>query len=580
MFKAIRLKTVLAFCFLSLAVLACTDSSDQTASAPAPNPGLLKYVPADTPYIFAMLEPLPEEVADKLEPKIDAMLKSYQRVIRTIVQTSAEKSAESKDDEGLPEEALAALEEFAGLLTIEGLRSAGIERNSTMVLYGVGLLPVLRMTLSDGSLLDAAMARIEAKAKDSMSVATIDGQSYRYAGNDEGRLIIAVIDDEFVLGIVPTNLPDDLLKSVLGLTLPTTSIADSGELQKIMDDNGFLSRSVGLVDFERIVATFLDDQSGVNQELLALMDYDRSELDEVCKTEIREISGIVPRLVFGSTEMSVDQFVSNMILEVRSDIAAGLATLPAPVPGLGSEQGGLFAFGMGIDLLAARSFYSDRLDALEADPYECDLFADLQEGVEQGREALNQHIPPIVYGFKGFLAVVENIEGMDLANNQPPTSADVRILVATENAAGLLAMGAMFSPEIAGLDIQPDGEPVKFESQQLAGVVDVAYVAMTDEALAISIGQASQVRLGEMLSAEINEPHPFMSMEMDTARYYDFIAKSMVMEDDEDDQLPPELEAAFGDMMAVSGKLFSRMTFQVEFTERGIEFPSTVELSD
>lgn len=580
MFKAIRLKTVLAFCFLSLAVLACTDSSDQTASAPAPNPGLLKYVPADTPYIFAMLEPLPEEVADKLEPKIDAMLKSYQRVIRTIVQTSAEKSAESKDDEGLPEGALAALEEFAGLLTIEGLRSAGIERNSTMVLYGVGLLPVLRMTLSDGSLLDAAMARIEAKAKDSMSVATIDGQSYRYAGNDEGRLIIAVIDDEFVLGIVPTNLPDDRLKSVLGLTLPTTSIADSGELQKIMDDNGFLSRSVGLVDFERIVATFLDDQSGVNQELLALMDYDRSELDEVCKTEIREISGIVPRLVFGSTEMSVDQFVSNMILEVRSDIAAGLATLPAPVPGLGSEQGGLFAFGMGIDLLAARSFYSDRLDALEADPYECDLFADLQEGVEQGREALNQHIPPIVYGFKGFLAVVENIEGMDLANNQPPTSADVRILVATENAAGLLAMGAMFSPEIAGLDIQPDGEPVKFESQQLAGVVDVAYVAMTDEALAISIGQASQVRLGEMLSAEINEPHPFMSMEMDTARYYDFIAKSMVMEDDEDDQLPPELEAAFGDMMAVSGKLFSRMTFQVEFTERGIEFPSTVELSD
>ena len=63
----------------------------------------------------------------------------------------------------------------------------------------------------------------------------------------------------------------DLLKTVLGLTLPTTSIADSGELQKIIDDNGFLSHSVSLVDFERIVATFLDDQSGVNQELLALM---------------------------------------------------------------------------------------------------------------------------------------------------------------------------------------------------------------------------------------------------------------------------------------------------------------------
>ncbi len=257
MLKAIPFKAVLAFCFLSLAVLACTDSSDKTASAPTLDPGLLKFVPADTPYVFAMLDPLPDEVADKLEPRIDAILKSYQGVLRTVVQISAEKLAESEDDKGLPEEAAAALEEFAGLLTIEGFRSAGIERDSTMVMYGVGLLPVLRMTLSDGKLLDAAIARIEAKAKDSMSVATIEGQSYRYAGNDQGRLIIAVIDDEFVLSIVPTNLPDDLLKTVLGLTLPTTSIADSGELQKIIDDNGFLSHSVSLVDFERIVATSL-----------------------------------------------------------------------------------------------------------------------------------------------------------------------------------------------------------------------------------------------------------------------------------------------------------------------------------
>ncbi len=580
MLKAIPFKAVLAFCFLSLAVLACTDSSDKTASAPTLDPGLLKYVPADTPYVFAMLDPLPDEVADKLEPRIDAILKSYQGVLRTVVQISAEKLAESEDDKGLPEEAAAALEEFAGLLTIEGFRSAGIERDSTMVMYGVGLLPVLRMTLSDGKLLDAAIARIEAKAKDSMSVATIEGQSYRYAGNDQGRLIIAVIDDEFVLSIVPTNLPDDLLKTVLGLTLPTTSIADSGELQKIIDDNGFLSHSVSLVDFERIVATFLDDQSGVNQELLALMEYDGSELGDDCKAEIREMAGIAPRIVAGYTEMSVDKFVSNMILQVRSDIATGLATLPAPVPGLGSEQGGLIAFGMSIDMIAARSFYTERLDAMEADPYECDLFAEIQEGVEQGREALNQPIPPIVYGFKGFLAVVENINGMDLANNRPPTSADLRVLVATDNAEGLLAMGAMFSPEIAALDIQPDGEPVKFESRQLAGVVDMAYVAMTDNALALSIGEGTKARLGEMLSAAINEPHPFLSMEIDADRYYDFIANTMVVEDDEEDQTPPELKAAISEIMVVVGDMFSRMAFQVEFTERGIEFPSTMELSD
>ena len=576
MFKAISSKTILAFCVLSLTIVACTDSTDETTSATAWDPALLKYVPADTPYVFAKLEPLPDEVADKLEPMIDAVLRFYPGALRTIV----EFSAKSEDKDRLTEDAVAALDEFFGLWSIEGLRSVGIERDSRMVFYGVGLLPVMRITLSDGNLLDAAIARFEEKAKGSISVATIDGHLYRYVGDEKGRLIIAIIDDEFVLSIVPTNLPDDLLKSVLGLTLPSSNIADSGELQTIIEDNNFLSHSVGLVDIERIVATFLDDQTGVNQELLALMEYDSSNLDDVCKVEIREMSRIATRIVTGYTGMSVDRFVSNTILEVRSDIAAGLTTLPAPVPGLGSEQGGMFAFGMSIDLFAARTFYTERLDAMDADPYECELFADLQQGVEQGRQVLNRPIPPIVYGLQGFLAVVEDIQGMDLANGQPPTSADLRVLVSTDNAAGLLAMGAMFSPEIAGLDIQADGKPVKFEPQQLAGVVDAAYVAMTDNALAISIGQGTEARLGEMLSATINEPHPFMSMEMDAARYYDFVANSMVIEDDDEDETPREVKAAMSEATAVVGKIFSRMKFRIEFTERGVEFPGTVELSE
>ena len=575
-------RMILAVCLVSIAAVACSGSSDEskTASSAAADPGLLKYVPAETPYIFAMLEPVPDDIADKFEPKLELMLAAYRDLLQTIVELGVAEGSESGESDGLPEEAAGVVNELSGLLSVEGLRSAGIDRESTMVFYGSGLLPVLRMSVTDGDLLEATIARIEEEAKDSMSNATIAGQPYRFVGGDEAQIVIAIIEDEFVLSIVPTDLSEDLLKAVLGLTLPARNIADSGELQKIMADNGFVQHSVGLIDVERIVATFLDDQTGVNAELLSLMEYDSSELDEVCKAEIRTMSGIVPRIITGYTEMSVKQFTSNTIMEVRSDIAEGLATLPAPVPGLGGKQGGLLAFGMSINLLAARDFYAARLDAMEAEPYECDLFADLQAGVAQGREALNQPIPPIVYGFKGFLAVVESIEGMDLANNQPPTSADARFLVVADNASGLLAIGAMFSPEIAALNIEPDGEPVRFESPQLDGIVDAAYVAMTDEALAISIGQGTEARLAGMLAAPINDPHPFVSMEMNAARYYDFIAQTMVLEEDDEDETPPELKAAIAELMTVIGNMFSRMTFQVEFTERGIEFPSTIVLSD
>ncbi len=582
MFKANPFKLILALCVVSISAAGCNGSPDDstTASPMTSEQGLLRHVPADTPYVFAMIDPLPDEVADKFEPKLDAMLTTYQEVLRAIVQTKLSDKSDAEDGEGTADDAAALLEELAGLLSVEGFRSAGIDRDSTMVFYGAGLLPVLRMTLSDGDLLDATIARMERKANQSMPGAMIVGQSYRYAGDEEARLVVAVIDDEFVMSIVPANLPEDLLKSVLGLTLPSSSIADSGELQKIIDDNGFQSHSVGLIDVERIVATFLDDQSGVNAELLTLMGYDGSILSDVCRSEIRSMASVAPRIVTGYTEISVEKFTSNTVVELRSDIALGLSTLSAPVPGLGSEQGALFSFGMSLDLLAAREFYASRLDALEAEPYQCELFAELQEGVVKGRDMLNQPIPPIVYSFKGFLAVLEDIKGMDLAKNQPPTSADFRLLISTGNAAGLIAMGAMFSPEIAALDLQPDGIPVRFESPQFAGMADAAYVAMTEDALALSIGAGTEARLGDMLTAAISEPTPFMSMEMDAARYYDFIAQAVALEDDEENPTPPELKAAIGEMIGIVGDMFSRMTIEVEFTDRGIEFPTTIVLSD
>ena len=46
--------------------------------------------------------------------------------------------------------------------------------------------------------------------------------------------------------------------------------------------------------------------------------------------------------------------------------------------------------------------------------------------LQQVARVLNQPVPPIVYGFKGFMATVENIEGLNIAAQQPPTSVDAR----------------------------------------------------------------------------------------------------------------------------------------------------------
>ena len=61
-------------------------------------------------------------------------------------------------------------EELIGLMSLEGIRGVGIESGSAYAFYGNGLLPVWRFELTDSDLFDAAIARIEEKVGEPLSI--------------------------------------------------------------------------------------------------------------------------------------------------------------------------------------------------------------------------------------------------------------------------------------------------------------------------------------------------------------------------------------------------------------------------
>ena len=577
----LRMKSSLVLLTIAaLSISACSKKPEETsASALVSSEGLLKYVPADTPYLLAMPVALPDDVLDKLEPQADVTLHMYPALIKGILTSVIATKEAAGEEAGDLQDAIPFVDELGSLLSIEGLRAAGMDRDSRFVMYGAGILPVIRTTLSDGTLLEAAFARLEEAAAKKMSVATIDDYEYRFAGDDEGRVIVAIMDNELVISLVPADLSEDQLKTVLGLTLPEENIAETQTLKHIADKYGFKDYLVGFMDIERFASVFLEDQSGVNAELLSMIDYDDSKMSDNCKYDLRSTAGIMPRIVIGYTDINTEKLSSKAVFELRQDLAAGISTMTGPVPGLGSDQGGIFSVGMSTDLVAAREFYAGRLDAMEADPYECEEFSDFQATVAAGREILAQPVPPVVYGFKGFLAVVEDIEGLDLQNETLPTSIDMRLLVSIDNAEGLLAMGAMFSPELAALDLQPNGEPVRLQMGQIAAMGQTVHIAMTDDAIAVSVGEGTEDRLGAMLAASVNDPSPFMTFEMDAARYYSLIGDAMMRDGDDAGESMPELQEATQAMMNMAKESLSRLSITVDFTEHGIELNSTVHLT-
>ena len=577
MLKIVQSRYLLLLAVCALGAAGCGKSADEreAASPLTDTGGLLRYVPADTPYVFGTLEPPPDEFMDRIEPKVDRLLAAYSEMLG-----AAMSEAESGNDDAEEREKISALvTEFRSVMSLEGLKQAGLTRNSTGLLYGNGLLPVLRITLSDATLFDDFLTRIEAKSGEQMAVAEVGGMPYRYVEDEGVRVIIATAGDDLVLTVAPESLDDDGLARLLGLKLPATNIAQTGRLREIADEYGYLHEYVGLVDTVRLADTFIDEPSGLDALLLDMAGYDATALSDECKAEFRTLAGIAPRVVTGYEEVSAEKIRSVTVVELREDIASAFATFVSQVPGLGAKYDGLFSFGMSMDLQAIRSFFDTRVAALQENPWECAHLADLQAGLFAAHEqASTQPVPPVVYDFHGFLAVVRELEGFDFGKKQPPETIDASFLLAIDNAQGLLAMGQAMIPQLADLTIEPDGKAHRFELPEAQGGVDSAWIALTESAIAFSVNEDAETSLPALIRAAGGTPPPFMSMGLDGAQYYTLLGAAMRSSDDE--EMSEQMRDATSAIFEAAADFYERLQVDVTFTERGIEIDNDMTLAD
>lgn len=580
MLNSINSKLVLLVLVSCTVFFGCSKKDDEMAKADlSAASDILQYVPADSPYVFASLAPLPDDVMDKLEPSIDRILSSYETLLQELVVAAREKAEEEGEDAEQLTKAAAVVGELSSLMSVDGLRGAGFERDSLAALYGNGLLPVLRMEVSDGKLFEAELARLEEAAGEKMDVARIAGNPVRYVDADQLKVVIAVLDTQVAVAMAPLEFGDEQLAGLLGFTEPARSIADSGKLQAIADKYAFNKYMLGYFDVEAFARTITGDAQGLDADLFELLG-DSNELSDVCRAEIRAMAGIAPRIVMGYTEISTEQFDSQAVFELRSDIASGLRNVPAAVPGLGGDMGGLLSFGMSLDVMALREFIEAQLDVLEKDPYECEEFAGIQQGVAQARANLAQPVMPMIYDFRGFAAVIENVEGLNMAAQTPPTSVDGRFLLAMNNAPAFLSFGAMMSPELAALNLQPDSKPVLVDVPQAQMLGGAVYAALSEDALALSVGDDIEAQLGPMLAAEASEEGVFFNFSMDAERYYTFTGEAIAQAGkDDENPMSPAFNAAMQDVMLAFADVYDRMSIDMRFTEDGLVMDSSVKLA-
>lgn len=520
---------------------------------------LLQYVPADTPYFLGSLEPFDKSITDAMKPMTESLLESYGELIETVLADA--------DDEPNP------LRPFLKILSDE-LKSDedyifGLGYESRMVIYGHGLMPVLRATLDDTKRYDALIARMDADPEVDLKSGKAGDIDFRYLASDEMHAIFARNGDQLIVTATPAAASAELTPLLLGVSKVDKSLADSDRLSTLAATHGYLANYLGYIDTAGLLSNFTGEPSGANKVLFDAVG-GPPELSAVCQTEFASLAAVMPEMNFGYTEASTKKFVGKAVLELREDIAAGMQTLAAAVPGVGGDMGGVGFFSFGIDIGAARDFFGARVEAISAKPYQCEQLAGLNEMAAGMQQGLSTPLPPIVNNFKGAAIVVDDIRNFDIQGGQPPEM-DVRAILAIDDAPSVLAMGQMFLPPLAALSLEPTGEVIDLPPGLIPGVTDPAYVAISENAVSLGLGSAVKGKLAAMLSAPVTDNPPLQSLGYDMSEYMRFVGDMVEKGEEADTKQALNIMRQMQDVM-------DRSWFSLSADANGVVIDTTVTL--
>jgi len=488
---------------------------------------LLSYVPPETPFLAANLQPTPNDVIDSfLEKASPVLIAAQAELVKIRTRLESRPDAANTGSKLL----LALLQELDGKLTRPGLESLGFDLQSHKVVYGLGAFPVARVSLLNAGALKATVQRILDKAGIQAPEQNYQGQPYwRLAGRSPsghhraevaGGLYIAILEDHFAIGVFPVLAEKELLPQFLGLEKPDSSDAES-RLAELNSQYDFTPYFSGLLDLSLLSGEFLKPDSLVARVMREAGATTLENLSQVCKDEIRGIISHTPRLVAGATELTPDSIGVEYVAETQPELAKQMAGLVTDVPMVENESSRMLEFAFGLKFGPVRDFLREKMMAITHAPYQCAQLQQLNTGAAEALAKLDKPMPPLFNNFRGLRASLNQFS-MD---HSLPERAEGLLAVHVEQPEIFVGMAQMFLPDLASLNLAKGNPPVQIPYSLIPVPGVTAFAALGDSAIGISVGAGEENGLMPWLERKAAGDGTFMSLSYDIGAYLDFTQK-------------------------------------------------------
>lgn len=560
---------------LTLALTSCTllltacggDNNDLQDVA---NP-LLDLVPADTPFVLANLEPVPEEIVDAYFARLEPVMLDMQTSLEEMRLALQDEALETDDEASL---ALidAVIEELDGNMNRDGFERMGLSLESYSVVYGNGLFPVMRAGIADANLVRDMVARIEMRSGQSVPQLDFQGVSYwRFSEADMPMaLYMAILEDHIVITAAPPLQETEFLPQLLAVEQPSESLADTGALVELTQEKGYSPYLSGYMDLSSVVDQMFDEDSVTARWMSGMGDFDLDAVDPACEIEARLITTVVPRLVMGATEITADRIGMRYQIETNPILGGQLAKLVSDVPMAAAGGSNMVNASMSLEMGALVQFLRTSASAMATVPFQCPQLQDLNGQVQQMATTLDQPLPPFIGNLKGFRAELLEID----PTAPEPENMRGMLSVEMESPQMVIGMASMMIPGFENLNIEPGADPVELprDLMMIATPEMEVYAVMSKDAIGVSLGKGQKDTLRGFLDEDGKDSTAFFSVEYDMAMLAELQAAGQDWSGDSYDQMDdysdmnegPDFEQLMEDYQALLGRSRIELHFDGE----------------
>ena len=395
----------------------------------------------------------------------------------------------------------------------------GWPENIALVIYTVGVTPVIKMTVDNERALLEVLNKAEQKTGFHHSVEHFAQLEYRaYPISENHQLLVSIQTSEdgqklATFALSGRALADRQKELIFGLRQPELSIADTGKVKAIEQENHYLPLPVSFVDFRELVKSLFQAKNnpwiewlGDDEPLIASLQASG------CEADVTAIVQEVPQIVAGYKHFQVqDQgFKINFqaLLELKNkNVKTELNYFRGFIPDYirNGAQDNIFAFGLGANLsqLSPLFFYVSK--AFRESTFQCAALIKMQQDIGKINPAMMALMTGMVDGIQGVSFAMQEFklsgqtikkqDRSDQNSHYDGSSMDGRSVsllmsLSAENPLRIWQLLAAFSPELAL--IVPSDKAQKLNSAELDALGIDVFVVLKGQHLVLYSGSKAE----------------------------------------------------------------------------------------